>query len=242
MKRSQEKTMNTSLVRITDHTWYLPPHPDPEAIQPSIGVIAGRTRSILVDAGNGPIHAERVKREISRLGLPPIGSLIYTHHHWDHVWGACAFDAPVIAHERCSDLVAEEMHKPWSAEYVSSLAITDPRLEKTCAARLRAVRDWARFRIVVPEVVFGRTHSLDVDGITVELEYVGGDHAEDSIVVRLPQERVIFLGDCYYPPPFHLRTGSVSISTAMLDRLVDERTDYYVDGHTGLMRREELRP
>ncbi len=31
----------------------------------------------------------------------PISYIIYTHHHWDHVFGASALSAPVVAYERC---------------------------------------------------------------------------------------------------------------------------------------------
>ena len=51
-------------------------------------------------------------------GLPPARLLVYTHHHWDDTWGACAWDVPVVAHEVGADLLAAEAAKPWSHEYL----------------------------------------------------------------------------------------------------------------------------
>src|SRR5699024_7429378 len=35
-------------------------------------------------------------------------------------------------------------------------------------------------------------------GLTCVIEHVGGDHAADSSVIYIPEEKVIFLGDCLY--------------------------------------------
>ena len=79
-----------------------------------------------------------------------------------------------------------------------------------------------------------------MDGLVIELEHVGGQHAEDSIVIAIPQDGAIFLGDCYYPPPTYLcKPDSVS-SFYMLRNLQNNVYNLYVEGHDKPFTRTEL--
>jgi hypothetical protein len=49
--------------------------------------------------------------------------------------------------------------------------------------------------------------AIDFRWLCFELEHVGGQHAEDSIVVKIPQAQIMFIGDCYCLPTLHLRTS-----------------------------------
>jgi len=223
--------MELQLTQITEHIWLLPHNPDPNTIQSSIGVITTRNQSLLIDTGNSPRLARTVKTEMVRCNLPPVTRIIYTHHHWDHISGACEFNVPVTAHTICRDILEEESKKPWGIKYLNEEIRRNPKLTESYAARASVMEDWEAFRIIVPEVVFEKTGLIKLDGLTIELEHVGGQHAEDSIVVKIPQDRVMFLGDCYYSPPTHLREPDSVSSFDMLRRLQNNAYDLYVEGH-----------
>ena len=210
--------MELKLTQLTEHTWLLPHHPDPNAVQSSIGVIITRNESVLVDAGNSPRLARKLKAELAKCELPPVTRIIFTHHHWDHIYGASEFGVPVTAHAICKTILEEESRRPWSIEYMKEEMKRDPKLAVSYEARVKAVDDWSAFRIVVPEQTFDRELRIHLDGLTVELEHVGGEHAADSIVVKVPQDEVMFIGDCYYPPPLHLRKPNSAPSLDMLRR------------------------
>ena len=93
--------MSGSLERLGERVWYLPAHPDPEKVQPVIGIVLGDEETVLIDAGNTPALADRLQDELNQIEVPPVTKIIYTHHHWDHVFGACTYEAQVIAHSRC---------------------------------------------------------------------------------------------------------------------------------------------
>jgi glyoxylase-like metal-dependent hydrolase (beta-lactamase superfamily II) len=160
-----------------------------------------------------------------------VSHIIYTHHHWDHVYGACAFDVPVVAHRLCREILLEEAGKPWSSAYLQDEIRTNPQLKVSYETRDRLIEDWETFRIVVPEIVFEDSMVIELGEMKVVLEHVGGEHAQDSIVVKVPQAGVIFLGDCYYPPPLHLRKPDADISIPMLASLEDGAYGLYVEGH-----------
>ena len=223
--------MELNLTQLTKHTWVLPHNPNPRAVQSSIGVIATPKDSILVDAGNSPRLASKIKVELARCNLPPVSHIIYTHHHWDHVYGACGFDVPVTAHIICKAILDEESKKPWSSEYLQTGIKNNPKLKVSYQARAKSIDDWESFRIVVPEEVFENEKVIDLGGLTIELEHVGGGHSADSIIVKVPQDEVMFIGDCYYPPPLHLRKVDSKPSVDILRRLNHNAYNLYVEGH-----------
>src|SRR5688572_11179001 len=94
---------------LSGRVWLCPADPDPANIQASVAVIADEAGSVVVDAGNSPGLARRVQAAMVRAGLPAARRLIYTHHHWDHTWGACAWpDVEIIGHEAGHELMTAE--------------------------------------------------------------------------------------------------------------------------------------
>ena len=232
--------MELTLKQLTEHVWFLPHNPDETAVQSSIGVIPTHNESVLIDAGNGPHLARQIKTELIRNNLPPVSRIIFTHHHWDHVYGACEFDVPVTAHIICKTILEEEARKPWGIEYLNEEIKREPKLTASYNARAKSIEDWGAFRIVVPEEVFETGMVIQLDRLTIELEHVGGEHAEDSIIVKIPEDGVMFIGDCYYPPPLHLRKPDSAPALDMLRMLQNEAYDLYVEGHDKPFRRAEL--
>lgn len=58
--------------------------------------------------------------------------------------------------------------------------------------RLEALQ---RPSVVLPDEVVDDFRALDLGGVRVELSYVGRNHSDNSLVVRLPQERLLFTVD-----------------------------------------------
>lgn len=221
--------METSLIPLASNIWLFPPDPDPRRVQPAVGVILTAGGTILVDAGNGQPHARRVLAALDALHAPPVEYIIYTHHHWDHVFGAQLYRAPVIAHGLCRDILSERAAIPWSYAWLEDAMEKNPALERVYQPMQRAVDEWQKFRIVTPTLTFDRQMRLHRDGAIIELAHVGGDHAPDSVIVRVGG--VMFLGDCIYPP-FFAETEQRRYDRALIERLLaDEQIHTYVAAH-----------
>lgn len=231
------------LVRITERVWLWPHHPDPDRVQAGVGVIAGDDGCLLVDAGQSPALARRIRNALGGAGLPRARRLVYTHHHWDHVWGAQEWNVPVTAHELTADALRAEAEKPWSQAYAEAEMARDARLVPSYTARLRALAEdgWDALRIVPPDETFTARHPLRLGGVTVELRHVGGGHAADSTVVAVPSEGVLFVGDCFYPPPYHLREAGAGPDLALARGLVSGEFEWYVESHDAPRRPEEVK-
>lgn len=232
--------MMDTLVHLTDQVWVFPRASDPlrAESQPNVGIIVTEKHTILVDAGNSPRHGRRIMIALDDIHAPSVYNVIYTHSHWDHVFGAMVFGAPVVAHELARKQLADMATRPWNNNYLLEEIQRAPARETAIRTMMRVMEDWRNFRIVQPELVLTQRLTLYVDGLRIEVEHVGGNHSADSVIVRLPQARVMFVGDCYYPPPSHLRTDSDTFDFAMMRRLIDPEIDWYIDGHNPPMSRE----
>jgi glyoxylase-like metal-dependent hydrolase (beta-lactamase superfamily II) len=226
------------LQKLSGRVWWYPHDADPATIRGGVAVIADDAGSTLVDAGNSPAHARLIRAAIADAGLPAPTRVVYTHHHWDHVWGACAWpEAEIIGHRSGVRLLEAEARRPWSADYLRDFAAANPLFATSFRARARAMPTWDDFRIVPPHTAFDTT--LDLPG-GIEVRHVGGRHAEDSTVVAVPDSAVLLLGDCYYPPPVHLRRPGDTHDHAMLRKLLKPPFSWYVDSHS-TPRRKAIR-
>lgn len=232
--------MNGTLRQVSARVWYLPPHLDPEQVQPLVGVIVGDRETVLIDAGNTPHTAKTVLSELERIGAPPVGQIIYTHHHWDHVFGGCVYGAPAIAHNRCLVQLEKEALKPWSELFLTGEVARDPTLEGMANVLRQGVESWEDFHIVVPALSFETVHLLRGDGYRLELKHVGGKHAADSVVVIMPDEKIMFLGDSFYPPPLRLGLSDRRPDIEMLKNFLYEDCELYLDGHGAPFTKTEL--
>ena len=232
--------MEKELLSICENIYLWPHHPNPKRVEPSIGIVVGEQGTVLIDAGNSPAVARRLKEAMAARGLPDVSAIIYTHNHWDHVSGACAFNVPVTAHVLCRNTLLEEANKPWGPEYIHQEIIRTPRRRISLEARERAISDWGAFRIIIPDEVFDTTKIIRLGNLTLELVHVGGAHSADSIIVKIPEARVLFLGDCYFPPPLHLRRRGETFSLSMLQAFAREPYQLYIDSHNDPFSKQDL--
>src|ERR1700745_472020 len=63
---------------------------------------------------------------------------------------------------------------------------------KNAKARIEALKP---DDVVVPDQVVDGTSNITLGGITLELNYVGKNHSDSTLVMRLPKEKIIFTVD-----------------------------------------------
>jgi glyoxylase-like metal-dependent hydrolase (beta-lactamase superfamily II) len=212
------------LQQITHHVHWLAP--DERTDRPVLGAVVGDHGSLIVDAGNSPIHAQQLLASLSHLPDLLIKYLVITHWHWDHVFGASAFDAPMFAHEETTRHIAEMAHWDWSDEALD-MRVQEGIEIAFCRDMIKA--EWPnprRLNIRVPDVSFTTGLDFNLGGVTCQVRHVGGDHSADSSVVYIPTDRVLFLGDCLSPDLHH---GADNYTTDRLIRLIDALLEFDAD-------------
>jgi glyoxylase-like metal-dependent hydrolase (beta-lactamase superfamily II) len=99
----------------------------------------------------------------------PVKYVIYSHHHYDHIAGGQPFKdlgATFIAHRRAKERLLE----------------------------LRA-QNALRSDVVMPDEVVDDSKTITLGGTALELIYLGRNHSDNSLVMRLPKEKLVFVVD-----------------------------------------------
>jgi len=184
--------------RITQHVSWCPPAP-PD--RPSLCAVVGTRRTIWLDAGSSAAHARAFAAFLADQGVGRPGHVVLTHSHWDHVFGASELDATVVAHELTSGYLEDLAAIAWSDEALDGrLAageVSQAHVDNV-KAELPSPRD---VRIAPADVVFTHGLRFELGGVSFRVCHVGGDHADDSTVMYVEPDRVLFLGDCLYEAP-----------------------------------------
>ncbi|WP_420641494.1 MBL fold metallo-hydrolase [Candidatus Leptofilum sp.] len=225
-----------TLTQLSPHVWILPRHPDKNRVQATIGMVLTENHTILIDAGNSLQLARQIQAALLAIDAPPISHVIYTHHHWDHTFGACVYGVPAIAHQLSLQFLTDMRQQNLGETHLRTKVERNPKLILDWTAA-----DWATFEIMLPEITYEGEEQYHFDNVTLELQHVGGVHAADSTVVKVVEDGVMFLGDCYYPAPRYENPTDQMLDMAMLSNLLDEKYDHYIDGHNAPMQTRHVR-
>jgi glyoxylase-like metal-dependent hydrolase (beta-lactamase superfamily II) len=139
----------------------------------------------------------------------PIKYVIYSHHHYDHIAGGQPFKelgATFIAHRRAKERLLE--------------------LKKQNAL----LPD-----VVIPDQVVDGRKTITLGGTSLELSFVGRNHSDNSLVMRLPKERLVFVVDFAPLESIQFRNIPDNASPleyiASLKKLVGLDWDRMIPGH-----------
>lgn len=225
-----------ALTQISPHVWILPRHPDKNRVQATIGMVLAGSQTILIDAGNSLHLARQIQAALAAMDAPPVSHVIYTHHHWDHTFGACVYGVPAIAHQLSHQFLSDMRQENLGETHLRTKVERNPKLILDWTAE-----DWAEFEIVLPEITYEAQAQFQFGDVTLELQHVGGVHAADSTVIKVVNDGVMFLGDCYYPAPRYVDTDDQMLDMTMLGSLLQENYEHYIDGHNAPMQTRHVR-
>lgn len=234
--------MKQALTQLSQHIWLWPFAVGKHIIQANVGIVRGNQQTVLIDAGNGAPLAQRIQQALHANSFPPISHIIYTHHHWDHVFGAYCFAPPeIIANQRSIPFLQQKAAIDWNGRYLQ--AHTIQQSEHT-QAQHKAAGNWATFRIQLPTITFDQTHTLTLDnGLTLTLKHVPSPHSPDATVVGIPSDGLRFVGDAHYPPPDYEATATTqtAVSATTINAFLEERYHTYIDGHNAPITAAHMR-
>lgn len=235
--------MYYDLIQLAENVWLYPRDENLEVDQPNVGAIILKNQTILIDAGNSPYHARQIMTALATVEAPPIDYLIYTHHHWDHVFGGMVYSVPtIIAHQRCANILEEYAQQTWSTTHLREEIYQNANLKGRNNAILSAINDWRGFRINQPTLTIESNLTLYLDDITLDICHVGGKHAHDSIIVAIRERGVAFIGDCLYAPTVYgtEEEQSTPIKAKIFKQLFDEGYQTFIEGHSKPLSQQNI--
>ena len=112
-----------------------------------------------------PTGGQDYVNEIRKVTNKPIKYLIYSHHHFDHIAGGKAF-------------------KDAGARVIAHHRVNE---------RLSVLKD--PHTVLADESVSDKGRIIKLGGTTLELWYLGLNHSDSTLVMRLPKEKIVFIVD-----------------------------------------------
>jgi glyoxylase-like metal-dependent hydrolase (beta-lactamase superfamily II) len=189
-----------------------------------------RAGGLVVDTFWDLPHTRDLIAHYARVRPQPARRVVNTHHNGDHAWGNQLFPgAEIIGHRKCAENFGRE--KPEMMQMLKSQPNSENPVLRAFAAKL-AEWDFTGVELVPPTTLIDDRLDLDLDGLRVELIYVGPAHTGGDVIVHLPKERIVFTGDVL----FRLCTpigwdGTFDRWIAALDEIIALAPSLVVPGH-----------
>jgi glyoxylase-like metal-dependent hydrolase (beta-lactamase superfamily II) len=190
-------------------------------------VVVGSNGALVIDTLVSAKEADRFLKDISEVTEKPVKYVVNTHYHLDHAWGNCQFaklGALVITHDNAR---AHMTQSAYLLDHPELLGLTAQDLESTT--------------LVDPAITFTDSMTIDLGDVTVQLDYPGPSHTDDSITAYVPQDKVLFTGDIlftrYHP---NLTDGDFTSWQEVLVELEQTPAVKIIPGHGPLSSRADL--
>ncbi len=217
------------LKKITDRICYYPF--ETERDRPVLGYIRGDRLSMAVDAGHSMEHVDEFYNALDEAHLPRPSLTAITHWHWDHTLGMHHINGLSIAGKRTN---------AYLKGIISGLGDKASDYFLELDETIRAEYATGQPLVVTSaDIEFEGKMEIDLGGLHVQLFSAESPHTDDSVLIYVPEEKCLFLGDsiCGVYPTWE-------VDNVMMERLIMtvERIDfeYALAGHWDVMTREEL--
>lgn len=227
------------LNKLSDTIYYLPNQDDKD--RPTLGLVCGDQYSLIIDSGNSTQHAHDFLREIEKLNVPPVKYMVITHAHWDHFLGMNEIDATIIVNSQTNELLKKWRNYSFDddslREYVSNNEISSMCMEIIQSE----IPNRDRFQLRSPDVIFEDTLTIDLGNKICIIERIKATHTNDSTIIYIPDEKVIFLGDC----PYGTTTNSLfhykqSLLLPMIEDIQKFDAELFLLGHESICDSNEM--
>lgn len=174
------------LRKLTDKVFYFPHQPQTD--RPMLAYINGEKVALAIDAGNSADHVDEFYNSLKAKGLKSPDLTAITHWHWDHTFGMHHIHGLSIAHRKTNEFLRTEMAKLSDSIYADFLKDDDECLRREYA-------DDKEITVVTSDIEFGEGLTINLGGMTAEIFHTESPHSQDTVLIYIPEERVLFLGD-----------------------------------------------
>jgi len=156
--------------------------------------------------------------------------VVNTHHNGDHCWGnQLCTGAEIIGHRRCAEAMRTDI-APETMQMLGNTAAPQQGLHRF--AKALSDYDFRGITITPPTTLFEDGLSLDLDGLRVDILYVGPAHTVGDSVVHLPDKGILFGGDVLWNACTPIGwEGTYAQWYAALDRIIALNPRIVVPGH-----------
>lgn len=210
--------------------------------RPILGMVTGTKKTLLIDAGNSEAHVHYFLEELQKKGVPTPDVVVLTHWHWDHILGLSALsDSISIASEETKKEMEKLLPYSWSDEAIDERVKAGVEIEFCAKAIKEEYKTHRNIQVTLPDITMEKKAEIHLGDVTCIIQHVGGDHAPDSVVVYIKEEKILFLGDCIYPKMYAEKVHYIVDETLrLLDELESFDAETYIPSHQQPISKEEF--
>jgi len=192
------------------------------------GIIVGRDGIVVVDTLISSKEAQRFINDIKAVSDKPIRYVVNTHSHLDHSLGNADFirlGAVVVSHTNCKKNARAEAST--ILQKAKNYGLTDEMMQGT--------------KVAEASLTFTNKMEIDLGDRIVELIYAGSSHTDGSILVYVPDTKVLFAGDILFTN-FHpnMRDADVKNWISVLDHISTLDAVSIIPGHGPLSTKKDV--
>jgi glyoxylase-like metal-dependent hydrolase (beta-lactamase superfamily II) len=220
------------LNQLTPHVYWS--SPVEETDRPILGAVAGSQSVLMVDAGNSPAHASSFIEALRPRGLVAPTYIALTHSHWDHVFGSAYLEGLLCASVETGDRLREMLRLDWRDKSLDQ-RVEDGNERDFIRSHIKAEMtnlERAKLKLRIPDITFSQRLTINLGEVSCQLICVSSDHTPDSTIIYIPEDGVVFLGDCFYSG---LRADGMIYTQqklfTLLDTLLGLDAAYYLPAH-----------
>lgn len=173
------------LTKVTDRVWFYPF--EKERDRPILGYIKGDNMSIAVDAGHSEAHTKEFYSALEGAGLPLPTVTVITHWHWDHTFGMHSVNGICIANS-LTDSYLRQFRQRIDEKGIEAFLSLDGCIRREYEGSKPVI-------ITFPDIVFTDELKIDAGNCPVRIFKTAAPHTDDSTLVFVEREKVLFLGD-----------------------------------------------
>jgi glyoxylase-like metal-dependent hydrolase (beta-lactamase superfamily II) len=221
-----------TLHQISEHVWWFTP--DSRTDRASLGLVVGDKGTLMLDIGASPAHTREFLQILNDEGLPPPDSAILTHWHWDHSFGMDALKIPFAAHRDTAKNLQRLVSYDYSDQGLEDLVKRGIEVEFVRDHMIIELDNTQRHNLKLrqPDYIFDDKHHYDLGSASCEVLHVGGDHAIDSCIMYIPEDKVLFMGDCFYHTVYEEPGHYTKEALRLIQKLESFDVEQYIVGHS----------
>jgi glyoxylase-like metal-dependent hydrolase (beta-lactamase superfamily II) len=221
------------------------------------GAVVTTSGLVAIDAQQTRSLGRNFRAAIEKAAGQPARQLIDTHFHFDHTAGNIVFaDLPIVAHDKTLQamtaylgvsadnhwLVSDpgEKLRMFFGSNVDELVPAGDPLKQWFSQRMSGP-EYDTIELVGPTELIGDHIIFRCADDTLRVEYHGPAHCDGDLIVHLPRQRIVFMGDLLFVGRFPwLGDCDLDGWIARLDHVLTLDVATVVPGHGGLSTLTEV--
>lgn len=192
------------------------------------GIIIGKDGIVVIDTLISAKEAKRFIRDIRTVSNKPIKYVVNTHYHLDHTFGNSEFaklGALIISHT--NDGNSLKIHGETALKNAKDYGLSEKDMKGT--------------KISYPVLTFNERMEIYLENLKIELIYFRPSHTDGSVLVYLPDKKILFAGDILFTGyhPF-MGEGDIEGWLKTLNYIMTMDAETIIPGHGPVSTKKDI--